>query len=128
MARILLLEDERALRAMLREALEDAGHEVIDAPDGRAAKDPDLVAATDVIVTDLMMPVCDGLEAIREARAIKATVRIIAMSGGGRRVTTDFLPLARELGANRILYKPFRVSELVEAVQLACGPSEANPA
>lgn len=116
MARILLLEDERALRMLLREVLEDVGHIVVDAPDGRAAKNAAIVAATDVVVTDLMMPLCDGLEAIREAREIKSAVRIIAMSGGGRRVTTDFLPIARELGADCILYKPFLPSEMVDAV------------
>ncbi|MFN3614931.1 MAG: response regulator transcription factor [Rubrimonas sp.] len=121
MASVLLLEDERALRALLREALEDAGHDVVDAPDGRAARDPELVAATDVMVTDLMMPLCDGLEAIRSARAIKASVGIVAMSGGGRRVTTDFLPLARELGADSVLYKPFLTSEMIEAVARAAG-------
>lgn len=121
MSRVLLLEDEAALRALLIEALEEEGHEVLSSGDGRAALDPALTAAADVMITDLMMPGCDGLEAIVAARAANPALRIIAMSGGGRTVTTDFLPMALELGADMILSKPFRPGRLTEAVAELAG-------
>jgi len=116
MARIVLFEDEAALRLLLAEVLEEAGHEVVSAGDGAASRDAGLMAAADVLITDLMMPGCDGLEVIANARAANPALRIIAMSGGGRTVTTDFLPMAQELGADRILRKPFLPDDLAAAV------------
>jgi len=116
MARIVLFEDEAALRLLLAEVLEEAGHEVVSAGDGAASRDAGLMAAADVLITDLMMPGCDGLEVIANARAANPALRIIAMSGGGRTVTTDFLPMAQELGADRILHKPFLPDDLAAAV------------
>ncbi len=116
MARIVLFEDEEALRALLAEELEDAGHEVIAVGDGLISRDRELMRAAEVLVTDLMMPGCDGLEVIANARRANPALRIVAMSGGGRTVTADFLPLAQELGARAVLRKPFLPLALVEAI------------
>lgn len=125
MARIVLFEDEEALRALLAEELEDAGHEVIAVGDGLVSRDRELMRAAEVLVTDLMMPGCDGLEVIANARAANPDLRIVAMSGGGRTVTTDFLPLAQELGARTVLRKPFLPLALVEAVAALGGEAVA---
>ncbi len=116
MARIVIFEDEPALRALLAEELEEAGHAVRACGTGRAAHDPATVGDADLVVTDLMMPDCDGLEVIAAVRRLNPGARIVAMSGGGRTVATDFLPMARELGADAILRKPFLPEALLGEV------------
>jgi DNA-binding response OmpR family regulator len=122
MARIVIFEDEPALRALLADELEEAGHEVRASGTGRPAHDPGMVGDADLVVTDLMMPDCDGLEVIAAVRRLNPRARIVAMSGGGRTVTTDFLPMAQELGADRILRKPFLPETLLGEVAALLAP------
>lgn len=116
MAHILILEDEAPLRRLLVDVLKEAGHRVTAAADGFPSSDADLLGDVDVVVTDVMMPGCDGLEVVRNVRAANPATRIVAMSGGGRTVSIDFLPGALALGADVVLYKPFLPDELVAAV------------
>lgn len=117
MARIVVFEDEEALRLLLVDVLSEEGHDVVSASTGMASGDASVVGAADLILTDLMMPDCDGLEVIANVRALNRGARIIAMSGGGRTVTTSFLPMARELGADRVLDKPFLPDTLIAEVR-----------
>ena len=117
MADILLLEDESALRSLLAELLTEEGHDVTQCGDGRIVRDSERVASADLMITDLIMPEVDGLEAIRTVRSINPEVRIIAMSGGGRTVTRDYLPDAKAFGAEVILHKPFTPDEVIEQVR-----------
>jgi CheY-like chemotaxis protein len=119
MARILLIEDDQAQREILRIILEKIGHIVIEAADGdeglaRFAQKP-----ADLVLTDLIMPVKEGLETIQEFRQIYPTVRIIAMSGGARVGANDYLKVAQRFGAVRVLAKPFTRDALVEAIGAA---------
>jgi DNA-binding response OmpR family regulator len=70
-----------------------------------------------LVITDVFMPDKDGIETIREIRAQSPTTRILAMSGGGRAGATEFLGLAKSLGADMILQKPFRVHSLLDTVR-----------
>ena len=117
MARILLMDDEDALRAIMVDVLTESGHEVIDSATGRIATAPDVLARVDLIVTDIIMPEVEGIEAIREASRLRPDLPILAISGGGRTVTADFLPVARDLGARDTLRKPFTPDELIERVE-----------
>jgi two-component system, chemotaxis family, chemotaxis protein CheY len=121
MARIVIFEDENALRDLLAELLEDEGHEVRVNADGRASADVAVVGDADLVVTDLMMPACDGLEVIGNIRRLNPAARIIAMSGGGRTLTLDLLPVAQEFGASRILRKPFMPDDFLAAVAAELG-------
>lgn len=69
MARILLIEDDDGLRAILAEHLTLAGHTVIEAGDGREGLDRFRRAGADLVVTDIVMPETEGLEVLRELRA-----------------------------------------------------------
>lgn len=71
---------------------------------------------TDLIVTDIVMPEKEGLQAIMDIRRDFPKVRIIAMSGGGIIEAETYLKLAEKLGADRILIKPFRANELLAMV------------
>lgn len=118
MANILIIDDEIPARRILGRILEKRGHRLYEASDG--AEGLRLVAeqAIDLVITDLLMPEIDGIETILELRRSHATVKIIAISGGGDyRCGTDFLRAASALGADRVFQKPFSSGNLIPAVQ-----------
>jgi DNA-binding NtrC family response regulator len=112
----MVVDDEPELRALLRHALERQGHSVIEAENGRKALRALSGAQVDVVVTDIIMPEQEGMETISAVRRLRPEVKIIAMSGGGRRLTLDMLPLASHLGADLTFQKPFRPASLAAAV------------
>lgn len=78
-----------------------------------------LLACTpfDIVVTDLVMPEPDGLEILLELRRRFPAVKVVVMSGGGRWGTSTLLDIAHKLGASSILAKPFRLQELLDALE-----------
>jgi YesN/AraC family two-component response regulator len=70
----------------------------------------------DLVITDLSMPEKDGIETIRELRRDFPDVKIIAISGGGRAGADGYLSVAKTIGANRTLSKPFDLKKLLDAV------------
>jgi len=112
MANILLIDDDALLRETLINGLQLAGHTVVPAQNGNVALSYLANGAFDLVVTDILMPDMDGLEFIMRARKSGAVVQVIAMSGGGLLRKTDMLNYARSFGADRIMEKPFRPSEL----------------
>lgn len=124
MARILLVDDDDAVRDVLRKALVGAGHEVEEAANGALAVAAYRRQPAELVITDLVMPEKDGLEAILELRRFDPAVKIIAMSGGGRSLGPGqlYLESARLFGAIEVLAKPFTASALLSTVAgvLAC--------
>ena len=118
MPRIILVEDDESLRTTLTEYLEQSGHEVCIAANGRIAWQLLEGQAFDLVITDLVMPDMEGLEFITKLRKAGHNVPIIAMTGGGQD-RAIYLKLAEKLGARAILMKPFRLAELLEAVSSA---------
>ena len=117
MARVLVLEDDGSMRSIIRAALTAGGHEVFDAADGRAGLRVFGATKPELVITDLLMPVIDGIALLRSLRAYGSPVRIIAISGGsGTLDSEDLLTAAIRLGANAALRKPFRPSELLSLV------------
>jgi len=123
MACILVIDDEPAIRQVVRRAMETAGHSIVEAENGHAGLQILRSHRPQLVITDLMMPKKEGLETIMEIRQTAPDVRIIAISGGGRSGNLDFLHLARKLGACAALPKPFRYDELLQAVEAALGTS-----
>ena len=123
MARILIIEDESQLRHMVEQLLTRAGHEVLSASDGRSGMDLYHEQLPDLVITDILMPEVDGLEIIRSLRREFPQVKIIAMSGGGETGKLQYLPEAREFGADIALSKPFDPAVLTAEVErlLAAG-------
>jgi CheY-like chemotaxis protein len=117
-ARILLVEDDDAVRVMLRKMLVSAGYEVEEASNGDVALTAYRRQACDLVITDLVMPAKDGLELIIDLRRLDPVAKIIAMSGGGRSLGPGqlYLESARTFGALRVLSKPFSASALLKAV------------
>jgi len=115
-ARILVIDDEDQPRQMLQQALERAGYEVTTARDGSEGLQRFRAAPTDLVITDILMPEKEGLETIMDLRREFPTVKIIAVSGGGRTGGLNFLDIAERLGAQRTLQKPFGLREMLAAV------------
>jgi DNA-binding response OmpR family regulator len=116
MKRILLIDDEEGLRAMLRLSLEKMGYAVMEARDGAEAVALFKAGPFDLVLTDLMMPEKEGLETIRELRKGHPDLKIIAMSGGGRVGASDNLKMAKIFGATTVFSKPFSFQDLQKAV------------
>ncbi len=122
MANILLIEDDEDFRAFAAAGLRRRGHAVTDVSSGRPvvaeSGTPNIGAAFDVVITDIVMPDIDGLEVIRSIKATNPLCKIIAMSAGGRVNGSGlYLHLADALGADSTLRKPFAISELCNAVE-----------
>ena len=115
MARILLIEDNDSIRTLLREALELAGHTVIEARDGAEGLDLFPQAGADLVITDIVMPDKDGLDVVTALREQVPPVNIIAISGA-RDSAEDYLDLAHRMGAMKVLLKPFSIAALIVAV------------
>jgi len=117
MATILIIDDDNQLRSVLRVALERLGHDVLEAFDGIQGINVFKQQPVDLVLCDIVMPEKEGLETISDMRRQDADVKIIAMSGGMRGGVFDFLPMAKTLGAARILQKPFDVRTLTSLVE-----------
>jgi CheY-like chemotaxis protein len=115
MARLLVIDDDDLLRAVLVKALVKGGHEVIDAADGLRGVQLSRVNAIDLVVTDLIMPVQEGVETIVTLRQEQPDLPIIAMSGGLPN-SGLYLNIAGRVGAQRVLAKPFKPADLLAAV------------
>ncbi len=115
MAQILLIDDDDAIRTVVRIALEHAGHTVTEAADGREGLQQLRARAPELVITDLIMPEREGLEIMMEARTTHPAIKFIAISGAGRR-GSDYLRVAKYLGAKRILAKPFTPEQLIAEV------------
>jgi DNA-binding response OmpR family regulator len=117
MARILVIDDDDQIRAMLGQVLKREGHEVAQAPDGNVGMRLFREQGADLIITDIVMPEKEGIETIIELRNNFPEVKIIAMSGGGRMNADEYLALAKSLGVKATLTKPFELKELLAAVR-----------
>ena len=115
MARILLIEDYDSVRTVLREALELAGHTVIEARNGAEGLDLFPQAGADLVITDIVMPDKDGLDVVTALRGQVPPVNIIAISGA-RDSAEDYLDLAHRKGAMKVLLKPFSIAALIAAI------------
>lgn len=117
MAHILIVEDNPDFRAMMRDILLTAGHQVAEAENGLTAIRQISEGSFDLLVTDVVMPESDGIELIRNLARQGERLPILAVSGGGRNLPAAVsLALTSAAGAHRTLFKPFRASELLAAV------------
>lgn len=116
MARILIIEDDDLLRTVLVNALEFAGHSVVQARNGQEGIEVFHAVPVDLVLTDIVMPVKEGVETIMTLRDERKNLPIIAMSGGAANAKL-YLNIAGRIGAKRILSKPFTPQHLLEVVE-----------
>lgn len=110
--KLLIVDDDPGMRFMLRLIFEQAGFEVLEAEHGGAALERLKESRPDVVVTDLMMPVMDGLRLIRHLRSVSntATIPIVVVSANpnGSEATRV---------ADAAVPKPFLPADLVQTVK-----------
>jgi len=118
MAKILLVEDDEAVRDMLTQMLTRAKHVVAGAVDGEDALKVLKEFKPDVMVTDIIMPKKSGTELIEEVKSNLPDLAIIAISGGGRSDPIGYLDLSEELGATVSFAKPVDNEALLVSIDL----------
>ena len=114
--RILVIDDDPAMRGSMRRILERDGHDVREAGDGAEGLRLFRAEPADVVVTDVLMPGKEGMETIVELLEEAPDVRILVVSGGGTMLGESTLSDAQALGADASLAKPFTVDQLRSAV------------
>jgi two-component system OmpR family response regulator len=127
LARILIVDDDAAIREIVRFALEKANFTVVEATDGAAALGQFRAAAPDLIVFDILMPELDGTEVCRTIRG-ESPVPILFLSSKDDEIDRI---VGLEIGGDDYLAKPFSPRELVARVKAilrrSSGPPEARP-
>jgi DNA-binding response OmpR family regulator len=113
---ILVIDDDSELCATMQEMLQAEGYKVSVAADGEQGIALQRKKPASLLITDIFMPNKEGIETIRDFRKEFPNVPIIAMSGGGRLNRPGILFTAQELGAEAILRKPFKMSDLLRSV------------
>lgn len=121
MAKILVIDDDAQVREMMSLILTRGGHTVTEAVDGEDGLRSARSRPFELVVTDIVMPNKEGLETIVELRRNMPGVKIIAISGGGRIAPTDYLSIAKRLGADRVFAKPVERRALLDAVSELVG-------
>jgi two-component system, chemotaxis family, chemotaxis protein CheY len=127
MTRILLIDDDPAIRESTRRMLERDGYEVIEAGEGEAGIRQMRAQSVDLVLTDIYMPGQDGFATIRRLRHEWPGVKIITISGGSGAGLADLTAVATVLGAVRTLTKPFNRRDLLDAVRSVLGSGTAPP-
>jgi len=117
MARILVIDDDVLVLDMLYESLTREGYDVLRASNGEEGMRLYREEPVDLIITDIVMPEKEGIETIIELRQDFPDVKIIAISGGGRIGTKDYLQMAKIFGVQRTFTKPVARQQLLDANQ-----------
>tara|TARA_Y100001960_G_C14170574_1_gene585214 strand:+ start:208 stop:576 length:369 start_codon:yes stop_codon:yes gene_type:complete len=116
MKHFLVIDDDALVRESIQLMLNDSDYKVDLAEDGVQGIKLFKQNKYDVVITDIIMPNKEGFETISELKRINDNVKIIAISGGSRNGIGAYLPIAENLGAKAILYKPFDESELIQTI------------
>jgi DNA-binding NtrC family response regulator len=115
--RLLLADENVDLVAALRQRLESAGYEVSVAFNGLDAIAQQERSPSEVLVVGLVMPECDGFEAIEAFRRRFPGTRIVAIAGGGKLRASIYLGAAALIGVDATLQKPFDADALLRTVR-----------
>lgn len=124
MAKILIVEDEPAMVAGLRDNFEFEGHQVITAADGVAGLERALSESPDLVILDVMMPRMSGLDVCKQLKAKRPSVPIIMLTARGQEVDKV---VGLELGADDYVTKPFSIRELLARVKAVMRRAHGAP-
>ena len=131
MAKILIVDDDDAVRTTIQLLLERAGHSVVAASDGRKGLALFGTEDFDLLFLDIFMPGMDGIETMRLVHAQRPLVPIIVISGNpilsDSGPAPDFLTMATKLGAISSLQKPFKPAALLDAVSKCLDAARERP-
>ncbi len=121
MSNILVIEDDVYTRTVIRQMIEREGHNVLEAANGEDGIRVFRENRIDLTVTDILMPEKDGITTIFELKKLSPSVKIIAMSGGGRLGPETYIKLAQKMGSDSTLTKPIERTKLTAAIGMLLG-------
>ena len=127
MKRILIIDDEESALDLLRRILEQEGYEIVAAKNGQEGVEVFRRQQFDLVVTDMVMPVKDGLKTILELRQIDAAIPLIAISGGGAIAKERYLNVAGYIEGVCTIPKPFSRLELLAGIDKLLNNPQADP-
>jgi len=119
--RVLVVDDEENIRALVRQILEREGFEVETASDGQSALEKATTAAYDLILLDVRIPQLDGMSVLREIRAVDPDAVVMIVTGYG---SIEQALEAVRLGAYDYIPKPFKRDELLLRIRRALDYNE----
>jgi len=117
MNKLLIIDDDDQFRAFMSEALSDKGYEVLTASDGNEGLKCIADQHPDLVITDIVMPEKEGVEVIMELKQSNNLIPIIAMSGGNLGNADSYLKMAKKLGADAVISKPFLLDEIITEIK-----------
>jgi DNA-binding response OmpR family regulator len=124
--KILVIDDDHMVRYALSRILQRSGYDVVTASDGKRGMELVREELPDMVITDIIMPEQEGIETIGLLRHQYPQMKIIAISGGGRIRNVDFLEMARSLGADDVISKPFEAEELLGRLRRVMSTDPGN--
>ena len=114
MAKILIVDDSRTSRKMLRNILESSGHEIVDeAVNGQDGVQKFQALKPDVITLDITMPIVDGVEALKMIKALDGDAKVVMVTAAGQK---NKMIDCIKAGANEFLTKPFDQQEILDVI------------
>lgn len=122
--KVLTIEDDSAIRRGIVDALKFAGYQVIETGDGAEGREMAVRQLYDLLLLDLVLPNCDGLEILREVRAVRPTHPVIILTARGEE---DDRVAGLKMGADDYVVKPFSVKELLARVEAVLRRSAERP-
>jgi DNA-binding response OmpR family regulator len=122
--RILVIEDDAAIRQGVVDSLKFAGYDTDQAGDGRTARQRAATSECDLVLLDLILPGADGLDILRELRQSRPTLPVIVLTARG---AEDERVAGLRLGADDYVVKPFSLKELLARIAAVLRRSPERP-
>jgi DNA-binding response OmpR family regulator len=124
LARVVVIEDEPAIRRGVVDALRATGYDVAEAADGSSGLDEALRHNVDLVLLDLLLPRRDGLDVLAELRKVRPTLPVIILTARG---TEEDRVRGLKMGADDYVVKPFSARELLARVEAVLRRSVDRP-
>ncbi|MBC8059213.1 MAG: response regulator [Clostridiaceae bacterium] len=118
MKSVLVIDDSKTIREYLKLILETSGYSVIEAINGKEGYELFTKENPDIVITDIFMPEMDGIEFIQKLHLEAPSIKIIAISDGGRVGESPYLKICELLGAYKCMVKPIKKDLLLEALKV----------
>jgi PAS domain S-box-containing protein len=121
MAKILVVDDWRPNRELLRTILGDKGYQILEAHDGSEAIGVAKAERPDLVISDILMPTMDGYEFVRQLRAHAATANTPVIFSTAHYLDREATALAKACGVEVTIFKPLDPARVIQAVEDALG-------
>lgn len=113
---ILIIDDDLISREIIKDIIIDLDYIIYEADNGLTGFQKLQSAIINIVITDIIMPDMDGMEVIMKLKTLYPDIKIIAISSGGFGTASDYLSIAAELGADKIISKPLKPDDVIKAL------------